>query len=123
MDLFLYGVTVLFWGTSWLAMKFQLGVVAPEVSVAYRFAIAALIMLVFCFAGRRPMRYAGARMPELPEVETIRRHLAAELPGRRVESVWTSGKALRVPVRPAVLRSAVGCSFAAARRFPSARTR
>ena len=30
MDLSLYALTVLIWGTSWLAIKFQLGVVAPE---------------------------------------------------------------------------------------------
>jgi formamidopyrimidine-DNA glycosylase len=35
-------------------------------------------------------------MPELPEVETVRRSLEPLLPGRRVESVWTSGKPLRL---------------------------
>lgn len=58
MNIFLYLTTVLVWGTSWLALKFQLGVVAPEVSVAYRFALAALIMLVICGIGRVPMRYS-----------------------------------------------------------------
>ena len=36
----LYLTTVLIWGSTWLAIKFQLGVVAPEVSLVYRFAIA-----------------------------------------------------------------------------------
>ena len=58
-NLFLYAVTVFFWGTSWLAIKFQLGVVAPEVSVVYRFALAALIMMVFCIATRRHMRFTA----------------------------------------------------------------
>lgn len=58
MDIFLYAVTVIFWGTSWLAIKFQLGVVAPEVSVVYRFAISAALMLVLCAAARRPMRFS-----------------------------------------------------------------
>ncbi|HVZ74679.1 MAG TPA: bifunctional DNA-formamidopyrimidine glycosylase/DNA-(apurinic or apyrimidinic site) lyase [Polyangia bacterium] len=35
-------------------------------------------------------------MPELPEVETIVRGLAPVLIGRRLEGVWTSGKALRL---------------------------
>ena len=58
MDIFLYAVTVIFWGTSWLAIKFQLGVVAPEVSVVYRFAISAVLMLILCAAARRPMRFS-----------------------------------------------------------------
>jgi formamidopyrimidine-DNA glycosylase len=35
-------------------------------------------------------------MPELPEVETVRRGLAPRLVGVRLESVWTSGKPLRM---------------------------
>ena len=58
-NLLLYVVTVFFWGTSWLAIKFQLGVVAPEVSVVYRFALAALVMMVFCIATRRSMRFTA----------------------------------------------------------------
>jgi drug/metabolite transporter (DMT)-like permease len=53
----LYGIIVFAWSTSWLAIKGQLGVVAPEVSVAYRFGLAAAIMLVICIAGRRRMRF------------------------------------------------------------------
>lgn len=41
----LYAVTVLIWGTSWLAIKFQLGAVEPLVSVAHRMALAALCCL------------------------------------------------------------------------------
>ncbi len=37
-------------------------------------------------------------MPELPEVEVIRRGLQVHLPGRRVEAVFHSGKQLRHPV-------------------------
>jgi formamidopyrimidine-DNA glycosylase len=35
-------------------------------------------------------------MPELPEVETIRRDLERHLPGARIAALWTSGKALRL---------------------------
>ena len=58
MDLFLYSVTVLVWGSSWLAMTFQLGVVAPEVSVVYRFAIAAAVFMAVCLATRRRMLFS-----------------------------------------------------------------
>jgi len=47
-SLSLYAATVLFWGTSWFAIKFQLGVVAPQVSLVYRFGMAAIILLVYC---------------------------------------------------------------------------
>jgi drug/metabolite transporter (DMT)-like permease len=36
------------WGTTWYAIKFQLGPVAPEASVAYRFALAAAALLGWC---------------------------------------------------------------------------
>jgi drug/metabolite transporter (DMT)-like permease len=44
----LYVITVLIWGSTWLAIEFQLGVVAPEVSLVYRFVIAALLMWGYC---------------------------------------------------------------------------
>jgi drug/metabolite transporter (DMT)-like permease len=40
----LYVITVLVWGSTWLAIEFQLGVVAPEVSVVYRYAGASLLL-------------------------------------------------------------------------------
>ncbi len=57
-NILLYAATVLLWGTSWLAIKFQLGVVAPEVSVLYRFVVAAASMLAFCLVTRRRMRFS-----------------------------------------------------------------
>jgi len=54
----LYITTVLIWGSTWLAIKYQLGIVAPEVSIAYRFALAAVILLVFCIATGRNMRFS-----------------------------------------------------------------
>ncbi len=56
---FFYVVTVLIWGSSWLAIKFQIGVVPVDVSVAYRFAIAAIVLTGFCLAtGRRLGRFS-----------------------------------------------------------------
>jgi drug/metabolite transporter (DMT)-like permease len=37
----LFALCVAIWGTTWLAIRFQLGEVAPEQSVAYRFLLAA----------------------------------------------------------------------------------
>ncbi|NOQ41258.1 MAG: EamA family transporter, partial [Desulfuromusa sp.] len=57
-NLFFYAMTILIWGSTWLAIKYQLGVVAPAFSIAYRFALAALILLVWCLLTRRPMRFS-----------------------------------------------------------------
>ena len=54
---FLYGTTVIIWGTTWLAIKFQLGSVDPMVSVLYRFIAAALILVVYCKLRRLNMRF------------------------------------------------------------------
>lgn len=54
----LYLTTVLIWGSTFFAIRLQLGEVAPEVSVAYRFAIAALILLVWCAVKKLPMRFS-----------------------------------------------------------------
>jgi drug/metabolite transporter (DMT)-like permease len=45
------------WGSTWLAIKFQLGVVAPEWSVAYRFALAAIVLALWCAASGRSLRF------------------------------------------------------------------
>lgn len=55
----LYLAAVLIWGSTWYAIKFQLGVVAPEVSLVYRFGLAALILLLFCLLTGRSLRYSA----------------------------------------------------------------
>jgi drug/metabolite transporter (DMT)-like permease len=59
-SLLLFAVPSLIWGTTWLAIKFQLGVVAPEVSVAWRFALASALLLGWCAARRIPLRFGLA---------------------------------------------------------------
>lgn len=54
---FLYLITVLIWGSTWLAIKYQLGVVSPELSIAYRFGLAASILILFSLIRRLPMRF------------------------------------------------------------------
>ena len=46
----LFAIASAIWGSTWLAITFQLGSVAPELSVAYRFAIASAIVAVWCVA-------------------------------------------------------------------------
>ncbi len=45
---FLYVIAVLIWGSTWLAIEFQLGVVEPEVSVVYRYLAATAILFLWC---------------------------------------------------------------------------
>ena len=47
MTAFLYILMIFAWGFSWIAIKFQQSSVAMEVSILYRFAIAACFMFVF----------------------------------------------------------------------------
>src|SRR3954452_8053165 len=49
----LYLITVAIWGSSWYGIKVQLGMVAPTVSLTYRFLLAAVILWTFCAATRR----------------------------------------------------------------------
>ena len=44
-NIFLYAITVLIWGSTWFAIEFQLGEVPIEVSLIYRFALAAALIL------------------------------------------------------------------------------
>lgn len=54
----LYATTVLIWGTTWLPIKMQLGVVPVEMSVAYRFLIASALLFGWCALRRLPMRFS-----------------------------------------------------------------
>lgn len=53
----LYIVTVLIWGSTFLAIKMQLGEVAVEASLTYRFGIASILLLVWCAIRKLPMRF------------------------------------------------------------------
>jgi len=55
MNAFLYLLTVLIWGSTWIAIKWQLGVVPAPVSIAYRFWIAAAVLLLLLAAMRKPV--------------------------------------------------------------------
>lgn len=55
---FLYIVTVLIWGSTWIAINYQLGDVSPAVSLTYRFALAAAILFVFCQQQKIQLRFS-----------------------------------------------------------------
>ncbi len=59
-NFFFYAATVLIWGSTWLAIKFQLGVVPPVLSIAYRFALAALMLVLWCAITRRSLRFSAS---------------------------------------------------------------
>jgi len=52
----LYATVVLIWGSTWSVIPFQLGVVAEELSVAYRFGIAALFLYAYALLSGRRIR-------------------------------------------------------------------
>ncbi len=51
MTSFLYALVVVVWGTTWIALKMQLGVVPIPWSIAWRFALAAVVL--FAWLGAR----------------------------------------------------------------------
>lgn len=65
MNFALYVVTVLIWGSTWLAIKWQLGVVPPPISIAWRFWLAGVVILLILRVMRRPLIPPRAAWPLL----------------------------------------------------------
>lgn len=57
-NLALYLVVVLVWGSSWIMIRFQIGIVPPEASIIYRFAIASVLMFAWVVFHRLPLRFS-----------------------------------------------------------------
>lgn len=57
-DLGLYAAIIFAWSTSWYPLSLQVGVVAPEVSLVWRFAGAATLMFLFLAITKRPIRFS-----------------------------------------------------------------
>jgi drug/metabolite transporter (DMT)-like permease len=53
----LYAATVFLWGVSWIGIRAQLGVVAPEMSVLWRFLLAAVLMWAWVLATGHRVRF------------------------------------------------------------------
>ena len=58
MNIFLYCLVVVIWGTTWIAIFLQQGPVAAPVSIFWRFALASLTMMVVLIALRRLRKLA-----------------------------------------------------------------
>jgi drug/metabolite transporter (DMT)-like permease len=56
-NLQLFVVAVAIWGSTWLAITYQLGKVAPEASVFYRFLLGSVLIFAYCLARGLPLRY------------------------------------------------------------------
>ncbi len=74
-NLSLFLMCVAIWGSTWIAITFQLGSIQPAASVFYRFLLAALILLALC------------RMRRLNLHFSLRQHLALMLQGVLMFSV------------------------------------
>ncbi len=59
MTIFLYIVTVIVWGTSWIAISFQNGSVDSLVSIFYRFGLASVLLLPFMYLSGRLQKSRG----------------------------------------------------------------
>ena len=59
------------WGSTWLVIKFQYGIVAPEVSVAYRFLAASLILFGWCLRRGEQLRFTRAQHARLAAVGVL----------------------------------------------------
>ncbi len=56
-NLILFSVSAIIWGSTWLVIKFQLGLVDPIISVSYRFILASFILLLFCRISGLNLKY------------------------------------------------------------------
>ncbi len=59
LNFLLYISASLIWGSTWLAIKLQLTQVPPILSVAYRFCLAALILLAYCRVTRKRLKFSS----------------------------------------------------------------
>ncbi len=62
-ELFLFATLVLIWGSTFAAIPFQLGVVAVEWSVAYRFGIAAIALALYAMLSNRSLLLPRETLP------------------------------------------------------------
>lgn len=54
----LFTIPALIWGSTWYVIKFQLGMVDPLLSVAYRFILAGIILIAFCLITGKNMKFS-----------------------------------------------------------------
>jgi len=59
----LYILVVLIWGSTFIVIPYQLGVVAVELSVAYRFGLASLLLVAYAVLSGRKLKVARDTLP------------------------------------------------------------
>jgi drug/metabolite transporter (DMT)-like permease len=59
MNIALYVVVVMVWGTSWFAITFQVAAMPADLSVLYRFALAAVLMVTWAAARGDRLRFSA----------------------------------------------------------------
>jgi len=57
-QIILFSIPAIIWGSTWYAIKFQLGNVDPLVSVSYRFILAGLILFGICVVTGKKMKFS-----------------------------------------------------------------
>lgn len=57
-NIVLFSTATLIWGSTWLAIKFQLGIVDPLISVFYRFLLASVILFLFIRVTKRNVKFS-----------------------------------------------------------------
>ncbi|MGZ3774032.1 MAG: DMT family transporter [Pseudobdellovibrionaceae bacterium] len=57
MNLLLYLICTIIWGSTWLVITFQIDGASPITSVFWRFLLGALLLLGFCFLTKKELRY------------------------------------------------------------------
>ena len=64
-NLQLFATCVIIWGSTWIVITFQLGSVAPEMSVGYRFLLASAALFAFCRWCRLPLSFTPSQHADL----------------------------------------------------------
>ncbi len=111
-DLVLYGIVVLSWSFTWIAMKMQLGVVAPEISLVWRFVVAAALMWAWVLArGERVvwplsahLRFAGLGLFLFSGNFTLFYHGAQYLPSGLLAVIFSLASIVNLTLGWLVLR-------------------
>lgn len=57
-NVMLYCVTVMIWGSTWIAINYQYGEVSESVSLVYRFGLASLLLFAYCFVRGLSLRFS-----------------------------------------------------------------
>lgn len=56
-NVFLFIVSTVIWGSTWFAITFQVAETDALVSVSYRFLLAGILLVLFCFVKKLPMKF------------------------------------------------------------------